>query len=267
MKAHALSSLLAASLLNAAPSHAEGGGTVTVRTASLSGGGIPLQIELRVDDDQVIPIAAPVTGFSAQIEVPRMETWQFGHLEAGADGIGRKFRELGRVSPPEGNALWLLFYERDTEDAEQAPEEESEEGPDGEPAPAMEVDPGADDPEGGEKVPEVEDDLPFEIHAICVDESKLADRGIVLLNLADSTTEIELAGESVEVASHSTGVIQPPAEGSFPVKLFVDFHGHRRPFVTTRWAITEGRRRLAAVVQPAKAPLPRLLTIDEVAPE
>lgn len=239
-------------------------GKVAVRSTLASGMDAGERFELRLDDHGgALPIEVGVTGFSAEVSLPRMETWSFGHWDT-VDGKST-FVELGRVDPPAGKTLWLVFSANETApdkvDSPDAAEDEASE-PDEEAA--QKGDPNTE--AAGDDAGEEEDVLPWDVHAINVDAANLGEGGIVVLNHAQGTIEMELNDETVSLDVGGVKMVRPDPESGdrYNVKFYVIQNGRRRPFVTTNWFMGEKRRRLAAVVQGKSAPVPKVLVIDEI---
>lgn len=246
--------VLAVGILAPMPFLAAGAEDVAVRTAMLSGAAVPQDFELCLDEKGgAMPVEVSVTGFSAEVKLPRMKVWRFGHWETSDDGK-KFFREEGTVAPPPGDTMWLVFSgNASASDADDAPAEGE---PSDEPAEA----PAGDDAEDATA------ELPWSIQAINVDPSLLGEGGVAVLNLAPGEVEMEVNDDTKKLEAGDIELFQPKADSGvrYNVKFYVMQNGRRRPFVTTNWFFGEGRRRLAAVVQPEGRMVPKLLVIDEI---
>lgn len=203
---------------------------VTVRSAIFPGTGIEDSLTLHVGEGRE-GLEVPVWGgkFSPEFELPRQDVWRFGHWETATDAEGRSvrvFKERGKVRPPAGRRLWLVFFQ--AKPGEDAPLQVK----------AFAVDQGSLK-EGG---------------CVVLNFSS----GPIAAQIGDKKTKINSGRQVVVEPGSRRGQ-------SYPVKFLFPHEGQLRPFVTTNWFHGERRRRLAMVVQADENSPPKLLTIDDIA--
>lgn len=212
------------------PAAAQETAKVIVRSAMFPGSGILDPLELHVGEGRE-GLSVPVWGgkFSPEFELPRMDVWRFGHWETTTNDEGKRvrvFKERGRVRPPAGRRLWLVFFQ---------------------------AKPGNDSPLRV-KAFAVDEGSLKEGGCVVLNFSE----GPVAAQIGDKKTKVESGKQTVVEPGSSRGQ-------SYPVKFFYPHNGQLRPFVTTNWFHGERRRRLAMVVQADKQSPPKLLTIDDIA--
>lgn len=226
-----LSAALATALLTTIPCVAQEqeSGDVTVRSAILPGAGIEDSLELYLGENGRSRTVTVWGGkFSPEFELPRRDVWRFGHWETEENENGGEvqvFNERGRVVPPDGERIWLVFFKQ----------------------------------EAGEKAPlQVQ---AFGVDEAMLAEGGIVvlnlSQGPVGVEIKDVKTRVDpLKREFLEPDAE---------EGEpYPVKFYFSHDGEARPFVMTNWFRGERRRRLAMVVQADASSAPKLLVIDDI---
>lgn len=203
---------------------------VSVRSAIFPGSGVLDPLELYVGDGKEgLPVELWGGKFSPEFELPMLDVWRFGHWKNETDKDGRAARVFKERGKvkPPSAARVWLVF--------------------------FQSKPG--------------DDSPLQVQAFGVDDSKLKEGGIVIMNLTKGPIGFEYAGKQLKLKSAGKEVVNPGSKRGevYPVKFYYSHNGTARPFVTTTWFHGERRKRLALVVQEREASPPKLLTIDDIA--
>lgn len=185
-----------------------------------------------------VPVGGP--GFSATVLLPRLEVWRFGHI-AGEPGK-KHFEEIGRVTPPPGNRVWLVFCQQEADRTPDAQESENppEEGSGSKPA--------------------------WDVLALEVDQASFPGGSAMILNRSGGPVEVEFGGETIVVEAKESAVLKPSSESEsgHPVRFSYKRNDRKRPFVATNWLLSQSRRRLAVVIPQRENSPPKLITVDEI---
>ncbi len=212
------------------PAFAQQNAKVTVRSAMFPGAGIEDSLVLYTGEGKE-GAEVPVWGgkFSPEFKLPRQEVWRFGEWETGTNDQGKVvpvFKERGRVKPPAGQRLWLVFFREKAE---------------------------ADSP------------LKVRAFSVDQGSLKEGGAVVMNLSVNPVGAQIGDRKVSVKPGSQAVVEPGSKRGQSYPVKFFYPHNGQLRPFVATTWFHGERRRRLAIVLQAGEGTPPKLLTVDDIA--